>query len=242
MANRLASLRNRRFVVPVSVDEVMMRINDAGCNVPPATYKKYESGILKLNKLDVINALCKYYGISTSFFSNDNVHLSFKIPELFEFDKNRINKWVPVYDDFYQSRKRFEVIDYPYLICNLVEYQGYHILLNGDAFDIRRRASDEYQETVGKPKGFTELEAWASGMMQTLISLSLSAATGCLIKLSLASSLKAGMSLKRISGQETADTANFWIFSLMMTKRLLKTTVRSLNFKKNTSDSLPRLI
>ena len=164
MANKLASLRNRRFVVPVSVDEVMMRINDAGCNVPPATYKKYESGILKLNKLDVINALCKYYGISTSFFSNDNVHLSFKIPELFEFDKNRINKWVPVYDDFYQSRKRFEVIDYPYLICNLVEYQGYHILLNGDAFDTRRRASDEYQETVGKPKGFTELEAWASGM------------------------------------------------------------------------------
>ena len=164
MVNKLALLRNRRFVVPVSVEDVLMRINDAGCNIAPATYKKYESGILQCNKLDVINAACKYYGVSTSIFSDDKVHVSFKIPDLYGFERNKINKWVPAYDDFYSSRFGFDVIDYPYLICNLVKYEGYYILLNGDAFDTRRRASGEYQEMVGKPKGFTELEAWANGM------------------------------------------------------------------------------
>ena len=164
MINKLALLRNRRFVVPVSVDDVLMRINDAGCNVAPATYKKYESGILQCNKLDVINAACKYYGISTSIFSDDKVHVSFKIPMLLDFEKNKISKWVPVYEDFYRDRPWFEVFDYPYLICNLIKYEGYYILLNGDAFDTRRRATEEYQEMVGKPKSFTEREAWASGM------------------------------------------------------------------------------
>ena len=128
MVNKLALLRNRRFVVPVSVEDVLMRINDAGCNIAPATYKKYESGILQCNKLDVINAACKYYGVSTSIFSDDKVHVSFKIPDLYGFERNKINKWVPAYDDFYSSRFGFDVIDYPYLICNLVKYEGYYIL------------------------------------------------------------------------------------------------------------------
>ncbi len=164
MATKLALLRNRRFVVPVSVEDVLMRINDAGCNIPPATYKKYESGNLQFNKFDVIEAACKYYGVSAGFFSEDKLNISFKIPDLIDFERNKINKWVPVYDDFFHSSFEFEIMDYPYLICNLVKYEGYHLLLNGDAFDLRRRATEEYQEMVGRPKGFTEQQVRTSGM------------------------------------------------------------------------------
>ena len=166
MLTKLAVIRNRRFVVPSSVEETLMRVNAAGCNVSPATYKKYESGLLPLNKKDVIEALSDYYGVSPAFFFENHLDLtlSFAIPELLDFEKNKTNKWVPVYDDFYNSLRHFETIEYPYLICNLVRYNGYHLLLNGDAFDLRRRATEEYQQMVGRPKGFSDRSARNAGM------------------------------------------------------------------------------
>ena len=163
---KLAALRYRRFVAPVSVEEVLYRVNDAGCNIKKQTYLKYEGGTIPFNKADVKETVCEFFGVDSEFLGPNRLHhdLCTSIPELIDFRIGKDNKYVPIFEDFYQSSKTFEQINYPYIICNLIRYRGYHILLNGDAFGFRKRYADAFQEEIGKSKGFTELDVTVSGM------------------------------------------------------------------------------
>ena len=147
---KLAALRYRRFVAPVSVEEVLYRVNDAGCNIKKQTYLKYEGGTIPFNKADVKETVCEFFGVDSEFLGPNRLHhdLCTSIPELIDFRIGKDNKYIPIFEDFYQSSKTFEQINYPYIICNLIRYRGYHILLNGDAFGFRKRYADAFQEEI----------------------------------------------------------------------------------------------
>ena len=103
---------------------------------------------------------------------------TFVIPKLKGFKKDSNDKIVPVI-----SRRSSERIQYPQVISNLVNYDGYHLILS----------------TERKP--FTVLTAFTSGMGLAYIDDNL--------KLCEPSVSKTGMNSKMILHPETVDMTDF---------------------------------